>query len=141
MMYLIILAAEVMNIIVESITETSVRVSWNSTESLGITGYIIYYKLTSDKGMNEKNMTVEGSVYSVIITDLVVGNEYEFEVVAVAIVDGVLVSGFRSASKKVVLMATESFQDNGIRKRFIYSYIICMCYLLVLKLTLKLKVL
>ncbi len=118
MMHVVLFTAQVNNVAVESLTLTSVKISWDNSESTYITEYVIYYKSTSDKGMNEKNKTVNGSARSVIITDLIIGNEYEFEVAAVAMVDGMLVSGFRSTSKKITLMAmvSESSPNDGLRK-------------------------
>ena len=86
----------------EVLSATSVRVSWDILDIPEIKCYILYYSQT---GNSEKVIITNASSYtsSVVITDLTIV-EYQFEVVAVAELDGDVVMGERSEqhTKRVV---------------------------------------
>ncbi len=85
----------VMNIMVEIVTSTSARVSWDAVDFPGISGYIVYYSLRANRNKQaEQSVDVPGS--SVIIEDLVNGAEYQFTVVALANLDRANISGSRA---------------------------------------------
>jgi hypothetical protein len=80
--------ATVMNVEVEVVSTISVRVSWENIDIPEIAGYTIYYK---KRQSGEKSMTVFSSTNSVVIGGLVKNVEYEFEVVAIVEINGVVV--------------------------------------------------
>ena len=84
---------------------TSVNVSWESLDTSLITGYIVYYSPTERDG-EEQLFTVPNSQNSVIINDLMSGVEYQFQVVAVAELDGDVVTGERLAISKLRVFPT-----------------------------------
>ena len=79
----------------EVLLPTSVRVSWELFDFPEITGYIVYYSQTGDITI-EQSMNVTNSTSFVVINDLTSNVEYQFEVVAVAELDGEAVKGKRS---------------------------------------------
>jgi hypothetical protein len=84
----------VMNVEVEVVSTTSVKVSWkNIIDIPEITGYTVYYSQMGNKKRQtgEKFMTVSSSAYSVVIGGLANNAEYEFEVVAIVELNGVVV--------------------------------------------------
>ncbi len=88
----------VMNIMVNIVTSTSARVSWDAIDFPEISGYIVYYSLTGNrKRQAEESVDVPGSSANmVLIEDLVNGAEYQFTVVAQANLDGANISGSRA---------------------------------------------
>ena len=80
--------AVVMNVEVEITSATSVRVSWDRLDIPEITGYIVYY---SQRQRDIKH--IFSLKNSVIIDNLLSDVEYQFEVVAVAELDGDVVTG------------------------------------------------
>ena len=76
------------------LSASSVNVSWERLDGSSITGYIVYYSPTGNGGA-EQLFTVPSSQNSVIIRDLMSGVEYQFQVVAVAEVEGDVVMGER----------------------------------------------
>ena len=81
--------AVVMNVEVEITSATSVRVSWDRHDIPEITGYIVYYS-QRQRDITEHIFSHENSV---IIDNLLTDVEYQFEVVAVAELDGDIVTG------------------------------------------------
>ena len=79
----------VMNAEVEITSTTSVRVSWDRLDIPEITGYIVYYS-QRQRDITEHIFSHENSV---IIDNLLSDVEYHFEVVAVAELDGDVVTG------------------------------------------------
>ena len=77
----------------EMLSATSIQVTWDQLDIPEITGYIVYYSQT---GNSEMITTVSGSENSVIIDNLLTNVEYQFQVVAVAELDGDVVMGGRS---------------------------------------------
>ncbi len=88
----------VMNIRVEIVTSTSARVSWNTINFPGISGYIVYYSLTGNRKRHaEVSVDVSGSsATTVLIEDLVNGVEYQFTVVSLANLNGDEITGPRA---------------------------------------------
>ena len=92
----IFFAAVVMNVQVEELTSTSVRVSWDRIDIMEITSYTVYYSATGSR-RNEKSITVASSQNSVMIDNLLSDVDYQFQVAAVAFLYGdVRVKGQRS---------------------------------------------
>ena len=86
-----------MNLVVEVVSDTSVRVSWDSVDIPEITGYTVYYSQTrSRKRQSEESITVPSSDNSVVIEGLLNNVEYQFQVVAIAELDGDVIMGQRS---------------------------------------------
>ena len=86
-------AAVVMNVKVEELTSTSVRVSWDRIDIMEITNYTVYYSATG----NEHSVTVPSSQNSLVIDDLLSDMDYQFQVAAIALLYGdVRVMGQRS---------------------------------------------
>ena len=93
-MLYIILAAVVMNVRVEKLTSTSVRVSWDRIDITEITSYTVYY---NGSRRNEQSITVASSQKSLMIDSLSSDVDYQFQVAAVALLYGdVRVMGERS---------------------------------------------
>ena len=64
---------------------TSIHVSWDRLDIPELTRYIVYY---SQKGNSEMTTSVSGSENSVTIYNLLTDVEYQFQVVAVAELEG-----------------------------------------------------
>ena len=109
--------ALVMNVEVEVVSDTSVRVSWDSLDIPEITGYTVYYNQTANrKRPSEESITVPSSDNSVVIEGLLNNVEYQFQVAAIAEVDGDVIVGQRSMHKTtdmVVVMVTDPVPDLG----------------------------
>ena len=82
----------VMNVEVEVISAGSVRVSWDSLDIPEITCYIVYYSQTG----NTQSVNVTTSTNSVVIDGLMSNVEYQFQVAAIAELDGERFIGERS---------------------------------------------
>ena len=90
--------ALVMNVEVEVVSDTSVRVLWDSVDIPEITGYTVYYSQTGNrKRQSEESVTVPSSDNSVVIEGLLNNVEYQFQVVAIAELDGDVITGQRSS--------------------------------------------
>ena len=97
--------AMVMNIEVENINGTSVRVSWDGVNITEITGYIVYYSVDGQLG-GQMNITVPKNETSVVIGNLMIYNLYHFQVVAIVEERGKLIMGQRSM--EIALIPTET---------------------------------
>ena len=91
----------VVNVEVEVVTDMSVRVSWDLLDSPEITGYMVYYSLIGI-GMKEQFVNVISSTNSVVIGDNV---EYQFQVAAIAELDGDVIIGERSTLNNMSVVA------------------------------------
>ena len=78
---------------IEVLSAISIQVSWDRLDIPEITRYIVYYSQT---GNSEKVTTVSSSKNSVTIENLLTDAEYQFQVVAVAALEGGMVMGERS---------------------------------------------
>ena len=71
------------------------NVSWERLDTSLITGYIVYYSPKENNG-EKKSLNVSSLQNSVIVRGLTTDVEYQFQVVAVAELDGEVVMGVRS---------------------------------------------
>ena len=93
-----------MNVEVEVVSDTSVRVSWDSVDIPEITGYTVYYSQTGNrKRQSEESITVPSSDNSVVIEGLLNNVEYQFQVVAIAELYGGVIMGQRSLLSGIVV--------------------------------------
>ena len=94
--------AKVMNVQVESVSDSSVRVSWETINNPMITKYTVYYyflNVTEDYETEvNKSIIVPSSVNSVLIRNLTESNitDYQFQVAATAEINGEVIIGERS---------------------------------------------
>ena len=79
----------------EILSVSLVNVTWETLDTSLITGYIVYYSPKESDG-EEKSLNVSSLQNSVIVSGLTTDVEYQFEVVAVAELDGEVVLGGRS---------------------------------------------
>ena len=93
-----------MNVEVEMLSSSSVRVSWDSIDIPEITNYTVYYRKTGN-GMGERSMTVPSSTNSVVIEGLMSNVQYQFQVVALIVEGNVVVMGRRSLNSIAVMFA------------------------------------
>ena len=91
-------AAVVMRLMVESVSTSSVRVSWESIDNPMIINYTVYYYLQIGSCKEENNVTVPSSMNSIVIRNLTgsVITDYQFQVAATAEINGEVVTGERS---------------------------------------------
>ena len=80
-------------IMLEVVSATSIQVSWDRLDIRELTGYIVYY---SQAGNSEMNTTLSSSENSVAFNNLLTDVEYQFQVLAVAELDGETIMGERS---------------------------------------------
>ena len=93
-----------MNVEVEVVSDTSVRVSWDIIDIPEITGYTVYYSQTGNrKRQSEESITVPSSDNSVVIEGLLNNVEYQFQVVAIAELDGGVITGQISLRSGIVV--------------------------------------
>ena len=89
----------VMNVMVEVINDTSVNVTWDSPEP-NITDYTVYYTQTMVN--NAQSLNVSNSTQA-IVDSLINNEEYQFQVVAVADLNGEVIIGQRSVVVTIVV--------------------------------------
>jgi fibronectin type 3 domain-containing protein len=94
-----------MMVSVEVVSANSVRVSWDSIDIPEITGYSIYYSQTGNRE-RQCEVTVPSSVNSVVIEGLVNNEEYQFQVAAIAVLDGEIITGRRSMLSTITAVTT-----------------------------------
>ena len=87
----------------ESLSDTSVNVSWENVTVAGIVNYTVYYRPTQTTEQSEQSVTVPSSEISVVIENLRVNVEYQFQVAAIAELGDVLYLGQRSKMTTVTL--------------------------------------
>ena len=93
---------------VEVVSTSSVGVSLNDIDIPEITGY---YSQTRNRRSEELSVTVPSSVNSVVIGNLVSNVEYQFQVAAIAELDGVVFPGVRSIiTAKVVALSRDVYE-------------------------------
>ena len=96
--------ALVMNVEVEVVSDTSVRVSWDGVDIPEITGYTVYYSQTGNrKRQSEESITVPSSDNSVVIEGLLNNVKYQFQVAAIAELDGDVIMGQRSLPSEIIV--------------------------------------
>ena len=91
----------VVNVEVEVVTEMLVRVSWDLLDNPEITGYIVYYSQIG----NTQSVNVTTSTNSVVIHGLMNNEEYQFQVAAIAELDGDVIIGERSILNNMSVVA------------------------------------
>ena len=99
----------VVNVEVEVVTDMSVRVSWNLLDIPEITGYIVYYSQTG----NTQSVNVTTSTNSVVINGLMNNVKYQFQVAAIAELDGIRIIGERSNMSVVALIIIPTSQPSS----------------------------
>ena len=96
-------SATVEEVMVESLNDTSVIVSWTEVVISGhpIDTYTVIYSPVSQRRKRHEEsemIIVPGSVTSIVITGLVPSFNYQFQVFATVIVDGQAVNGDSSST-------------------------------------------
>ena len=101
----------VMNVIVAVLSDTSVQVSWDRLDAPEVKGYIVYYSQTGSSEMvtAEQSVNISNSNASVIIDNLINSTLYQFEVVAVAELNGDVVLGQRSPTSSTIVLPSSLF--------------------------------
>ena len=86
------------NVEVRILTNSSVSVLWDILLITEITQYMIIYSQTGNRTIEtaESALLVDSTESSVNITNLISGTEYQFQVVAQAVVEGEIIIGPRS---------------------------------------------
>ena len=88
-------------------SDDSVRVSWDRIDFPEITGYIIYYSLTDQEDLTvdviETSLLVANFVNSTVIGNLVGGQEYQFQVAAIAELEREMTVGQKSFGVRLTL--------------------------------------
>ena len=99
----------VSNVAVTVLTATSVSVSWDPLPLEVVTQYIVYYSQTGNREgqATESSIIVSSSESSVVITELITGEEYQFQMVAQAMVDSEIILGERSLLTDMLLLDTD----------------------------------
>ena len=90
-----------MDVIVYVLSDTSVQVSWDRLDSPGVRGYIVYYSQTENSDP-EISVNISSPKPPVTIDNLISSALYQFEVVAVAEVNGDVVIGQRSPTSSII---------------------------------------
>ena len=103
----------VTGVMVEQLTATSVRVSWDEIPVDGIT-YRVYYSQTGNRKRQSTEMSMDSTTNSVDIDGLDSNVEYQFQVVAIAVVNGETIVGERSeVNDDSMLVVTSSDSPQG----------------------------
>ena len=98
---------EIVNVMTEVVSTSSVRVSWDGIDIPEITGYTVCYSQTGNRQSEELSVTVTSSANSVVIGNLVNNVEYQFQVAAIAELDGVVFTGVRSTAVSEYISAVK----------------------------------
>ena len=99
-------------------TATSVTVSWEVAESPLIANFTVYYRRVSGRkrqGGDEISVTVSSTDRSAMITGLVGGAQYQFQVTTTLLFMGVVTTGERSpvTDMTMLTLATTSTESTG----------------------------
>ena len=97
-LYCVVLVNYIESVLILSLrifSASSVNVTWERINTSLITSYIVYYRPNGNE-LDEKSLNVSSLQNSVIVSGLTTEVEYQFEVVAVAELDGEVVLGGRS---------------------------------------------
>ena len=97
----------VTGVMVEQLTVTSVRVSWDEIPVDGIT-YRVYYSQTENRKRQSTEMSIDSTTNSVDIDGLDSNVEYQFQVVAITVVNGETIEGERSEDFLIVVTSSLS---------------------------------
>ena len=103
----------VTGVMVEQLTATSVRVSWDEIPVDGIT-YRVYYSQTGNSLRQSTEVYIDSTTNSVDIDGLDSNVEYQFQVVAIAVVNGETIEGERSeVNDDSMLVVTSSMSTES----------------------------
>ena len=103
----------VTGVLVEQLTASSVRVSWDEIPVDGIT-YRVYYSQTGNRKRQSTEMSMDSTTNSVDIDGLDSNVEYQFQVVATAVVNGETIVGERSeVNDDSMLVVTSSMSTDS----------------------------
>ena len=117
--------AKVQNVLVDVLTLTSIRVSWDRLDIPEITQYLVYYTQTAKmKRQVESLVQVPATASFVIINNLATDRQYLFAVQAQVFLDGTIVVGARSEQNTLVFTSIScSSESKGKTGKFpYYSY-------------------
>ena len=90
------------------LTATSVRVTWADPQLDSITHYDISYSLAGNRKRQAQSERVNAPATSADIDGLMNNRQYDFQVTAVAIIDGTEIVGTPSVMERVLVMTTGS---------------------------------
>ena len=112
-------AAMVTGVMVEQLTTTSVRVSWDEIPVDGIT-YRVYYSQTGNRKRQSTEMSMDSTTNSVDIDDLDSNVEYQFQVVAVAVITYIGKRSFLDDNSILVITTISTAIPDSIGKKFLF---------------------
>ena len=116
----------VTGVIVEQLTDTSVRVSWDKIPVDGIT-YRVYYSQTGNRKRQSTEMSMDSTTNFVDIDGLDSNVEYQFQVVAIAVFNGETIEGERSeVNDDSMLVVTSSMSTDSPQGRFFDSHFVAI---------------
>ncbi len=98
----------------------SVKASWDNIDIPEITGYTVYYRQTESEE-SDNSADVSDSVNSILIENLMINVEYQFQVVAMAELNGEVVVGERSTLDALSIL-TVTIQPGGIILFYIFIH-------------------
>ena len=114
--YIIFVIAQVQNVIVEVLTSTSVKVSWDKLDVQEITHYIIYYRqIAKRKRQVETTVQVPATANSVVISNLTSSGHYVFEVEARLVIGEAIFVGPRSDRNTVGFITVPTTSESNRR--------------------------
>lgn len=124
-----VLAAIVNDVVVTVLTDTSVSVSWKRLPLSEIIYYIVLYSPTGKtmKQSKEAIIVVKSTESSVDISGLISSAEYQFQVVAQAVVNGENIVGQRSLLNTLPPSTTCTCISLGERLNMLYKLYIVIC--------------
>ena len=101
----------VTGVMVEQLTAASVRVSWDEIPVDGVT-YRVYYRQTGNRKRQSTEMSMDSTTNSVDIDGLDSNEEYQFQVVARAVINGQAIEGERSDDSIYYVVTSSMFTDS-----------------------------
>ena len=104
------ITAKVLNVAVEFLNSTSVKVSWDRLNIPKITRYLVYY--TTQRQM-ESTVQVIATASSVVINNTTINGIYTFQVAAQVVLDGVVIIGTKSDRNTLVVISDPSFNKSN----------------------------
>ena len=103
-------ADQVLGVVVDVLSPTSVNVSWVRLDSDDIAGYLVYYSLMGGGGRRrqdgQERVEFPGDVGSGEVDRLQPGTEYSFQVTATVLVSGMTVEGQQRSDINMDSIAT-----------------------------------
>ena len=108
------------------LSASSVRVSWDRLDIPEITGYIVYYTVSQignsdEKSNTELSVNITSPDTSVTIDNLISDMQYQFEVVAVAELNGDVAIGQRSPTSSTILLHSSLIIGNSAQSMSEYN--------------------